>query len=476
MIVPSLFTGAALIGVATAMWSRLKMLLNRIWSVFFVTVHLNGNVVNAVKIYAWKNCRRSPFGTRKYSGKFVWIRPVRKMQNVCYEVLPDDPILFWKGKIPLLLGTLQTKNSPTSVDAEESDKVTLTFIRGTIDLDQLLIDATQNMNDTISNANGERTNRFYIHKFVGSGANNRGSNGKNEQLQYGGMGKASPTRAPLSSGEYRLLKWKLDDIGADTTDAVSALGALALDASALEAVNELKHWLSSEKWYRERQIPWTRGWVLWGKPGSGKSSFVRACGEDLGLPIYIFDLSSMSNAEFQRFFSQALENTPCIAVFEDIDAVFNKRENTTGLEGGLTFDCFLNALSGIEGTHGMLKVITTNRIDYLDEALGVPRLDTSGTSMSTRPGRADRAIEMQELDAVGRLKIAKRILSDCLQYVETICQQGDKDTGAQFVERCARLALAEFWRKKETIVKKDPPLAEQVKLPSHYSLGGVKNF
>lgn len=467
MVVPSLFTGAALIGVTTAMWSRLKMLLNRIWSVFFVTVHLNGNIVKAVKIYAWKNCQRSPFGTRKYSGLFVWIRPLKKMQHICFEMLSEDPILFWKGKIPLLLGTPQAKSSDGQLAGDGDDKVTLTFIRGTIDLDKLLIDATQNLNDTISNKSGDRQSRFSIQKFVGSGANNRGNGKNNAPVGYGSVSSIKGDIS-VASGEFRILKWELDDVGPDTTDAVSAMDALALDANALEAVNELKHWLASETWYRKRQIPWTRGWVLWGKPGSGKSSFIRACGEDLGLPIYIFDLSSMSNAEFQNFFTQALGNTPSIAVFEDIDAVFNKRENTTGLEGGLTFDCFLNALSGIEGTHGLLKVITTNRIDYLDEALGVPRLDTSGISMSTRPGRADRAIEMKELDAFGRLKIAKRILSDCSEHVEMICKQGDKDTGAQFVERCARLALAEYWRKKEKASATEDQVAEQVNGKTEY--------
>jgi SpoVK/Ycf46/Vps4 family AAA+-type ATPase len=218
----------------------------------------------------------------------------------------------------------------------------------------------------------------------------------------------------------------------------------------LEAVEEIKHWLKSAEWFRDRQIPWTRGWLLYGPPGTGKSSFIRAVGEDCDLPIYVFDLPSMSNEEFLRNWDEMRSNVPCIAAFEDLDAIFRGRDNIVQEQGGgLTFDCFLNAISGIEGAEGVLKIMTTNHVDVLDPALGVPQPNAKGTSISTRPGRVDRAIELSLMDREGRWKIAARILSDCPEYIEQLVDDGDGDSGAQFTDRCIRVALDDFWRKKE---------------------------
>ena len=114
----------------------------------------------------------------------------------------------------------------------------------------------------------------------------------------------------------------------------------------------------------------------------------------------------------------------------------------------MTFDALLNCLDGVEPSNGVCIVITTNRVDKLDEALGVPR---EGDTISTRPGRIDRVMELREMDYDCRLKLASRILSECTQHIEETVRHGQGDTGAQFQERCTRIALRHHWNGKQDI-------------------------
>ncbi len=219
---------------------------------------------------------------------------------------------------------------------------------------------------------------------------------------------------------------------------------------------EVRRWLASEEWYRDRGIPWKRGWLLYGKPGTGKTALVRALAQDLDMPIWVYDVASLSNEEMQAAWRRMLSRVPCIALMEDLDNIFEKRENKGGECSMMTFDALLNILDGVEPSNGVFIVITTNRIDKLDAALGVTR---NGDTISTRPGRLDRVMHLEPLDVECRTRLAKRMLSECPHYIPNIVEDGDGDTGAQFQERCMRIALNEHWAKKD--------LTENINVPGH---------
>jgi SpoVK/Ycf46/Vps4 family AAA+-type ATPase len=151
----------------------------------------------------------------------------------------------------------------------------------------------------------------------------------------------------------------------------------------------------------------------------------------------------MNNKELIERWKDMLSTAPCIALLEDIDTIFDGRTNISGIQGGgLTFDCLLNVLDGVTPNDGLFLAVTTNRVEKLDPALGVP---TNGHS--TRPGRIDKAICMAPPDDAGRTKIATRILSDWKHVIPSIVSEGEKDTGAQFQNRCCELALKLYWTK-----------------------------
>ncbi|KAF7326820.1 hypothetical protein MSAN_02497600 [Mycena sanguinolenta] len=71
------------------------------------------------------------------------------------------------------------------------------------------------------------------------------------------------------------------------------MGSIVLDPGVKEMLlGDARDFLASEKWYADRGIPFRRGYLLHGVPGSGKSSLIHAIAGELMLDIYVVSLSS----------------------------------------------------------------------------------------------------------------------------------------------------------------------------------------
>lgn len=196
-------------------------------------------------------------------------------------------------------------------------------------------------------------------------------------------------------------------------------------------VRDARFWLDHAEWHQEREIPWRWGCLLKGAPGTGKTSLARSIAQHLDLPIVIADLASMTNRDLSEGLRAEIgSNTPCMLVLEDIDTVFNGRENVA--QSALTFDALLNFLDGVEGLDGVLTFVTTNRPETLDPAL-------------TRPGRLDAHVELPGLDAAGRLRVAKLIVQNDAEANALAKTAPDKESPAEFKERCCRRAREILW-------------------------------
>ncbi|ETO12839.1 hypothetical protein RFI_24538, partial [Reticulomyxa filosa] len=191
-------------------------------------------------------------------------------------------------------------------------------------------------------------------------------------------------------------------------------------------VNDIYEFMTSRQWYYDRGIPYRRGYLLYGEPGSGKSSFVTALAGHIGYDICVMSLASPGLTD--DHLAVSLINVPekSIILFEDVDCLFPSRKQaidlsenmdldtlhrakkntlknidgsghivpttssssssstttttTTSAMGSasnyLTFSGFLNALDGVSAGEERIVFMTTNHVDRLDSAL-------------IRPGRVD---------------------------------------------------------------------------------------
>lgn len=456
----TVFGGAAIFTTIGLLWGHIKYIFAR-FSNLFIEVHtlsdmqLNQAMLLYFKKYGFK---RLPFQPSLYYLCSLYVKPVKRLLDVVYkdDTYTKQKTIYRKGWKFIIMNN---SNLIKEGSGGDSRPMSVSFIRGAFNMDQMLIEGVDLFNDSRHRLTN-KTNRFYVQKHFGSSAEfSQKAMPDTPAATYAKTEVGGNDQAwKFFIGDKEFLKWKPDELG-EEQEGKKALNILAFPKEIEESVQEIIRWKESENWYREKCIPWKRGYLLYGIPGTGKSALVRAIGMLLDVPIHLFDLSGMSNYEFYREWNQTISCAPCIALIEDVDSVFKGRENvaskSSSMKDHLTFDCFLNCISGVEKADGILLFITTNNIQYLDEALGRPRTDTkpNGTNISTRPGRIDQAIELKQLDKSCRQKIAERILIDSKELIAKVVEKGEGDTGAQFQERCSQVALKCYWKGRSNVIQ-----------------------
>ncbi|XWV25214.1 bifunctional AAA family ATPase chaperone/translocase BCS1 [Tupanvirus deep ocean] len=140
--------------------------------------------------------------------------------------------------------------------------------------------------------------------------------------------------------------------------------------------------------------------LLYGEPGTGKSTTIQAVATYLGKDIYYLDLKeATTNQDLQMMFEYVNKNVPNggIIVIEDIDAMIDivlKRKSTkeykvndlvSNQKNKLSLEYLLNILQGTLTLDDSIFIVTTNHIDHLDPAF-------------YRDGRFDVKIELKLCD------------------------------------------------------------------------------
>lgn len=128
-------------------------------------------------------------------------------------------------------------------------------------------------------------------------------------------------------------------------------------------------------------IPSSRGVLLVGEPGTGKTMIVKHIIRSLSeLSIIVVTPDELGRGSIRRIFQHARRMSPCMVVLEDIDNV-----------GAISRDIaqhpilgeLLVAMDGTDGNSGVIAVATTNNLSLLDGAI------------RSRPGRFDRVIAVE---------------------------------------------------------------------------------
>ena len=184
--------------------------------------------------------------------------------------------------------------------------------------------------------------------------------------------------------------------------------------------------LKAPKQYIEKGIRQTKGIILEGNPGNGKTLFAKALAEEAKINFiaakgadFQSAMMSVGSRKIKALFKKAKKHKPCIIFIDEFDSIGERRNYAgTGVdkENNRIITTMLNEMDGFETQDGILVIAATNSYNSLDPAL-------------IRPGRFDLKYNIPNPDLETRIK-----LIDLYTSKKTLEKDIDKNKLAQAFE------------------------------------------
>lgn len=429
----NLTAGVATVIATVTFWKQIVSSIRSSCRFLIGTIEADPTLANAIYSYLRKEAKPIGLRNKVYSSCRGFIDESEKEELVVFDNLPNKLIVFRKGWRIVLIGPGGWYN----VDNYKWERgVSVSLPRFMWDSDAFIKQAV-----SAYNARSQTKSRFTVKRIYGANKTGIAINSDKEKDSVGKTGSIGLALEEARNGKLLSISHDLEKIQVD-----SALQTQDFCFFPENVNNELaaaKRWFNSRAWFARHGVPWRRGLLMYSQPGCGKTLIAKKIAQSLNLPIYVFDLASLSNQELGTEWGKMLQESPCMALLEDIDSVFDGRTNCGGTNSVLTFDALLNCISGVQNADGVYLVITTNDMSKIDPALGVQ--DQSGDV--SRPGRIDTILQIGPMEESCRRQLAVAMLSgtSAAPRIEELVLAGANKTPAQFSKLISDTALQIFW-------------------------------
>lgn len=193
------------------------------------------------------------------------------------------------------------------------------------------------------------------------------------------------------------------------------------ETNSKKVVAEIQNFWTKESLYRDYDLAFRRGLLLYGPAGSGKSSTIKLVLKDVferggiainfGDPVYL---------ECIRNFRRIQPNTPLVVLLEDIDSTLERYGETQ----------ILNILDGVESIDKVVYLATTNYPEQL------------GDRIINRPSRFDRRFKMPHPGKESRKIYFNHLIKMSKQDIRLDVDLWSKDTRGMSVAHLKELFVA----------------------------------
>ena len=145
-----------------------------------------------------------------------------------------------------------------------------------------------------------------------------------------------------------------------------------------DLVKDIASYEADHQRYSDLGVPYHRGFLFYGEPGTGKSSVIRALASHFDRNLFAISLASIEDDDELIDLVSNL-HPRSILLIEDIDIARDQISREGNSNGGVTLSALLNCLDGIHSPDDFIFIATTNDDSNFDKAL-------------VRPGRIDKKI------------------------------------------------------------------------------------
>jgi len=242
----------------------------------------------------------------------------------------------------------------------------------------------------------------------------------------------------------------VDDIKAETLDAIRS----QFDAKVRDSL-------------RRMSIRPTRGILLFGPPGTGKTKLARVIAHEAKAAFFAVSGTEFtskwfgeSEANLRRIFEEARQNRPAVLFFDELEAFLPKRtelSRSDAPERGIVAT-FLGYTDGIGDLDGVLLVGATNYPNLIDPA-------------ALRPGRFDKLIYVSAPGRESRRDIFERYLKDRSVApdvdLDKLATRTERFTGADIQSACVEAV-------RRSMQRGDPKVEPITMSDLETAIGGIK--